>query len=108
MKVNILGEEYEIVTTTEEDFPKLKSMNASGLAEVYNKKLIISDKNTLADETTYDNLQAYADKVIRHEIIHAFFHEAGLVDYCNNEQLVDWLALQIPKMKKVMEEAKCL
>lgn len=108
MKVNILGTEYEIVTLSEDEFPKLKSRDASGLAELYDKKLILNKKNNISGENTYDNLELFSNKVIRHEIVHAFFHESGLMDYCYDEQLVDWIALQIPKIKKVMEEAGCI
>ena len=105
MKLNILGQEYELLILSEEEFPKLKSMNASGLAELYDKKLIINKDNMIPTDDTYDNLQAYSDKVIRHEIVHAYFHEAGLMDYCKDEMLVDWLAHQIPKMIKTMVQA---
>lgn len=108
MKVNVLGVEYEILVLSEEDFPKLKVMSASGLAELYDKKLIINKNNTTPGEDTYDNLEAYSNKVIRHEIVHAFFHESGLIDYCQDEQLVDWIALQIPKIIKAMEETACI
>jgi len=108
LKVNILGVEYEILQMSEEEFPKLKAMNSSGLAELYDKKLIINKNNYISREETYDNLEEYAKKVIRHEIVHAFFHEAGLMDYCKDEQLVDWMALQIPKISKVFIEANCI
>lgn len=83
-------------------------MNASGLAELYDKKLILNKNNTSPTETTYDNLKSFSDKVIRHEIVHAFFHESGLMDYCQGGQLVDWIALQIPKIIKAMEETNCI
>lgn len=105
MKLNILGQEYELLILSEEEFPKLKSMNASGLAELYDKKLIINKSNMIPTDSSLDNLQEYTDKVIRHEIIHAYFHEAGLVDYCYDEMLVDWLALQIPKIIKTINIA---
>lgn len=105
MKLNILGQEYELIMLSEEEFPKLKSMNASGLAELYSKQLIINKDDTIPNESTYENLDAYIDKVIKHEIIHAYFHEAGLMDYCKDELLVDWLALQIPKIIKTINKA---
>ena len=108
MKVNILGQEYEIKKQSEIENPKLKTRRANGLAELYSKELIISTEASIEDEETYKNLADYEKKVIRHEIVHAFFHESGLNDYCHDEQLVDWLALQIPKIKKAMESVDCL
>lgn len=102
MKINILGQQYELLLKTEVEFPKLKAMGANGLAELYTKQLIINRDSLTETEETFDNLPAYIDKVVRHEIIHAYFHEAGLVHYCNDEELVDWLALQIPKIIKTI------
>lgn len=104
MKINILGQEYDLLLVSEDNSPKLKSMGASGIAELYDKKLLINKKDAMGDETTYDNLQGYMDKVVRHEIIHAFFFESGLVDYCNNEELVDYLAIQLPKIIEVFKQ----
>lgn len=47
-----------------------------------------------------------------HEILHAFFNESGLIDNANvfnkswpkNEEMVDWFAIQSPKIFKVYEE----
>ena len=108
MKVNILGQEYEVIKCNDKENPKLKVRQANGLAELYSKEIIINTEASTEDEETYKNLAEYEKKVIRHEIVHAFFHEAGLSDYCHDEQLVDWIALQIPKMKKAMEETDCL
>jgi len=108
LKVNILGQEYEIKKQSEIENPKLKTRRANGLAELYSKELIISTEASIEDEETYSNLADYEKKVIRHEIVHAFFHESGLNDYCHDEQLVDWLAVQIPKIKKAMESVDCL
>lgn len=46
-------------------------------------------------------------KVIRHELVHAFILESGLCECCTwaeNEELVDWIARQFPKMNKVFSE----
>ena len=103
MTINILGTEYEIFTQTEEENPKLKEAN--GLCEVYSRKIVIRDIKERPD--SYENLEAYKRKVLRHEIIHAFFAESGLrtnSDYAENEELVDWIAIQFPKILKVFEE----
>ena len=108
MKVNILGTEYEIKKLTKEEYPKLETMEANGLAELYTKQLIIDkDMNPNTGEE-YSNFEAYERRTLRHEIIHAFFFESGMRDYCSDEALVDWIAIQIQKMHKAMEETKCL
>ena len=59
--------------------------------------------------------KAQNDVVIRHEIIHAFLFESGLAQNTNdveswamNEEMVDWLAIQFPKLLKAFKEAECI
>jgi hypothetical protein len=52
------------------------------------------------------------NETLRHEIVHAFFNESGLREstnhfegaWCKNEELVDWIAIQFPKIHKVYAE----
>lgn len=106
MKINILGQDYDLLIKSDEEFPKFVSADADGMAELYDKKLLISKEGATSSERTFDNLEAYTDKVIRHEIVHAYFHEAGLNDYCRDEMLVDWLAIQLPKMAKTIKHVE--
>lgn len=109
MKVNILGTEYTIRKLSEEEYPKLKTMEANGLAELWTKELIIEKNMDDGSGRVVANLVDFEKKVIRHEIVHAFFHESGLYnEYCVDERLVDWIALQIPKIIKAMNEADAL
>lgn len=56
--------------------------------------------------------EAYRKKTLRHEIMHAFLNESGLSDDSNrfdgawakNEEMVDWFAIQSPKIFKVFVE----
>ena len=51
-------------------------------------------------------------QTLRHEIIHAFLHESGLSDstmqsprgWAKNEEMIDWIAFQGPKIYEVWEE----
>ena len=54
-----------------------------------------------------ENLAEYKKVVIRHELIHAFLFESGLdaASWAMNEEMVDWFALQAPKLMKAFEEA---
>lgn len=107
MKVNVLGQDYEILHQTEADNKKLKTCD--GLCETYAKKIVINDFEITQD--TIENVDAYKCKNIRHEIIHAFLHESGLdsnTDWARNEEIVDWIAIQMPKIFKAMQETKCL
>ena len=55
--------------------------------------------------------ETYWKKILRHEIIHAFFNESGLQSSANqfdgawaqNEEMVDWFAIQSPKIFAVYQ-----
>lgn len=103
IKVNVLGTEYTIKHQTENENPKLK--RANGICELYTKEIVLN--NFEIDENTCDNIKVFKDKVLRHEVIHAFLNESGLdnnCDYARNEELVDWIAIQFPKMYRAFKE----
>jgi hypothetical protein len=108
-KVNILGTEYKIM------FRKINEDNilkkADGYIDKTVKKIIIADKE---DDSDLEDFQAYQNKVIRHEITHAFFLESGLgenfenCEYGISETIIDWFAIQSPKIFKVFQELDIL
>jgi len=100
--IDILGTKYKVEFRKEINDEKL--IDADGYAELYSKELIIEE--IVQDERTFKDLHKYKNKVIRHEIIHAVFHEAGHDDYCKDEVLVDALAILIPMMLKAFKQMK--
>ena len=105
MHIDILGTPYNIKFQTDEENNKLKAANADGYAELYSKELII--RTGYEDSpTAYKDIVKYREKVLRHEVIHAFFHECGLSDYTDDEKLVDFLALQFPKLVEIIKQAQ--
>ena len=108
MIVDILGTGYEVIWQKKEENPKLEDKWA--YTEPYSKKIII-DANIAEQSSNYDaeRKDLFAQKVLRHEIIHAFFTESGLIDNCDyavNEELVDWIAIQFPKILKAIEQVE--
>ena len=67
-------------------------------------------------EKARQDLEYYQKTVLRHEIIHAFLFESGLAGSCNvwdgswaeNEEMVDWIAMQLPKIIQACKEADAL
>ena len=114
MKVNVLGTEYEILQQTKDDNPKLE--DSTGLCEQYSKKIILSNlEEEKAHVMCVENVEEFEKKILRHEIIHAFLVESGLDEnwkHCDqfghDETMVDWIAIQFPKLIKVFEAAGCL
>ena len=102
--VNVLGTKYTLREATLDDEP-VKLADKEGYAELYAKELII--RTGYEDVPgTVKNVNAFKQSLLRHEMFHAVFHECGLSQYCNDETLVDFLAIQFPKLVKVMKQAE--
>lgn len=88
--INILGQEYKIILTNDEYDKALKGQ--AGYIDYKDKTIAVW-------------LGAFrVDKVIRHEIVHAIFFEAGLHEYAYNETLVDAVAFHTANINKLAEE----
>ena len=114
--VNVLGTEYKIFCSTPEEDPKMK--DNKGYTELCAKEIHINPlwfgvipKDDSAPELVMKDIYKEGLKVLRHELIHAFINESGLSECCGwagNEELVDWLARQFPKMLDCFKKAKLL
>jgi len=105
--INILGTDYEIKSQTEKE--NIKLVGADGICEFFSKEIILDEFKQ--SESKLANLEKYKYQVLRHEVIHAFFHESGLdisSDYARNEELVDWIAIQFPKIYRAFKELEVL
>lgn len=102
MNVNILGTEYEITESSRDNDVRLE--DADGYVDHTTKRIVIDEMKPREDSLTL--LETYKRKVIRHEVIHAFLIESGLSSnsWGENEEIVDWIALQFPKIRKVIDE----
>lgn len=106
MNIDVLGSKYSITQTNKIKDPALESCD--GYCDYSIRSIVI---DTFQDSTdSLKDLDAYKKKVIRHELIHAFLFESGLGSnsWAANEEIVDWIAHQFPKMKKAFEESGCL
>lgn len=106
--VNILGVPYTIII--EERGIYSDDGSADGWCDFTTKEIIAF--NYRQDVSSSRDLIRYQHKVIRHEIVHAFLYESGLAEnslscdaWAKNEEMVDWLAIQIPKIYKAFAEA---
>lgn len=112
MKVNILGTEYTIEEKTEQQDVLLKDSDA--YCDRTTKEIVVLKVD--GENCTIHDPEWYRKKLMRHEIIHAFLYESGLGECtewkehnsAHNEQIVDWIAIQFPKMQKAFEEVGCL
>lgn len=107
-KINILGTEWNIHIVKE--FPehlKEHEDTATGLCNSFDKDIFIKD---MSDCDCRDKEQLIKN-VMRHEVMHAFLFESGLSEnsgftgcWATNEEMVDWFAIQSPKIFKVYSE----
>ncbi|HEX3022205.1 MAG TPA: hypothetical protein VHP81_07420, partial [Lachnospiraceae bacterium] len=88
MIVNVLGTEYTISKEVS-DIDDSRMKNSDGYCDWTTKQIKIAAMQE--SDTTLKDLTKYKNKVLRHEIIHAFFEESGLSecsDYARNEEMV--------------------
>lgn len=106
MTVNILGEVWEIQFKKAEEDSMLKT--GDGYVDRTTRIIcIVKGRET----SGFHNYEKYQKSVIRHEIIHAFLIESGLDnnwkhadEFGHDETMVDWIAIQFPKLQKAFEE----
>lgn len=98
--VNILGTQYKLIVQTAKENPKLQ--DSAGLCEWLSKKIII-DTSYRDEPNALENIDEYIHKVMRHEAFHALFAEMGMRSWMDDEDLIDALAMQYPKIKEIMD-----
>lgn len=107
MKICVLGTDIRIEFRKEDADEKLK--NCVGYFDSTESLIVV--KVLEPDSMTLGNLDRYQKEILRHEVFHAFFYESGL-DACSgtvqnwatNEEMIDWLAIQSPKIFKIFAE----
>lgn len=108
--VNILGTEYTIKFGTIKDFPALCGVD--GYTDNSIHLIVIDDMSMEMNAVdAKKDLESYKKSVLRHEIMHAFLSESGLCNNSNksdswavNEEMIDWFAIQSPKIFNVFQE----
>jgi len=73
--------------------------------------ILMITTNPILLELLNINSMNLTDRIFRHELVHAFFYESGLdteSDFARDEILVDFLAMQIPKLAKLFEKLNLL
>lgn len=101
MKVDILGTTYKI------SHKNFGSDDIDGYCDYTNKRIVVRNDNY----NSVGNFEQLIKKQLRHEVIHAFLAESGLQAnfehynrYGHEETMVDWIAIQFPKIYKVYKE----
>lgn len=108
MKVNVLGTKYKILLRSSNEDRLLRE--SSGYVDRTTKTIVICDKEP---DCEIENFDFHQKSVMRHEIIHAFMEESGLSGNSEHksigidETMVDWMAIQFPKISKAFKKVGC-
>lgn len=118
MKIDILGTEYRIETHKVSEDSYMEKKGLAGYCEEENKLIVVADMSEKKYFVGMDEKaqEIYRKKTLRHEIMHAFLNESGLSDSSNrfdgawakNEEMVDWLAIQAPKIFSTFKKMNIL
>ena len=116
--VNILGTEYRIETHKISEDETMKNNQWNGYCDEEQKLIVVADmtEKQYVDIDSAEGREQYRKKTLRHEITHAFLNESGLSDsasipacaWAKHEEMVDWFAIQSPKIFKVFQELNIL
>jgi hypothetical protein len=116
--VNVLGTTYTIEEVKISECQELKENNWQGSCNEVSKRILIGDTSEpeYFGKLTEQEQRILANEIKRHEIIHAFLRESGLSSdsfifdgaWSTNEEMVDWIAMQFPKMLQAFKEVNCL
>jgi len=109
VKISILGTEYEIDLVKNHNDKALD--NSDGYCDSSVKQIVVDDMSeSVGHVGVKKDLNQYRKKVVRHEVIHAFLYESGLAEnsWGENEEIVDWIAVQFPKMLAAFREVDAL
>lgn len=101
--IDILGTVYKI-ESSEEISTDLATKSLDGETNFIDKVIRIKyPLDMLPGDECINHKHIYYKQVLRHELIHAFFYEAGLTDYAYDEILVEFIASQFPKLSRLFK-----
>lgn len=107
MKINVLGTDYAVIERGRCEDKQLDDND--GYCDDSVKEIVTARLSP--EPGSKKDLDVVRQKILRHEITHAFLCESGLScnsDWAENEELVDWIAIQGPKIYKAWQETNAL
>ena len=110
----VLGTTYQILLKTEKEDSDL--VGKYGYIWYRMKQIVIRDVYREWTDEPLQIVESNTKECLRHEILHAFLFESGLAEssiqcsggWSKNEEMVDWFALQSPKIFAAYQQAGCL
>lgn len=114
--VDILGTRYSIEIHKVSKDEYMKEHNLDGYCSSVLPKIVLADFKELYPDWSDEERDAYFKQVLRHECTHAFLNSSGMQEcghqyagsWAKNEEMVDWIAIQFPKMLEAFKWLECL
>lgn len=105
--VNILGTTYTVDVISVEEDSYLDGIY--GYCDFMTKSIVLRELKPLDYQGNIDAINAQYKTNLRHELMHAFLYESGLDsstldNWARNEEMIDFMAIQLPKIFKVFNE----
>lgn len=114
MEAVILGTAYKVEKKKYSEEPYFEENNVCGYCDAIEKSIVYIDMQTWPgwEKEPEKKCIAAEKETLRHEVIHAFLNESGLcensgiigIGWAKNEEMVDWIALQFPKILAVYRQ----
>jgi len=118
LKINVLGTDYTVSYHDYKDKPIFEKRSIGGYSDDVAYEIVICNMKTHPgfEDETEEWCKTLEKRILRHEIVHAFLSESGLQDstcqvdapWAKNEEMVDWIAIQFPKLLKAFKDADCI
>ena len=115
MRVFVLGVPYTLQYKTKAQDRGLEECD--GYCDTSIKRIVVKEYTDAErrEPLSLKDLDAYKHKCMRHELTHAFLYESGLSvnglgldSWPTCEEIVDWMAIQGPKLYAAWQRAGCL
>lgn len=114
----ILGTEYKIKKKRYEKDVNFKKNGIDGYCDSIEKEIVYCDMSTWPgwNKESLKRCMIAEKEILRHEIVHAFLNESGLQEnaiavdgsWASNEEMIDWIALQFPKILEVYRQLEAV
>lgn len=111
MTIDVLGTKYTVEILKRDEDAFLRDNEIDGYCDKTTKRIVVRAEDETNELGNYDD---YKRVCLRHEIVHAFLFESGLQQnfkhdqWGHDETMVDWVAMQFPKLLKAFKEADAL
>ena len=114
-QISVLGTIYRVKIKDYKDDKYFEKNSCDGYCDGAIKLIVVCNMKTYPgfEDEEENVLEMTMKQILRHEIVHAFFNESGLCGssgkyegaWAKNEEMVDWISIQLEKMHQAFIEA---